>query len=91
VRLTRGFPVVGKVGNEQSLGIHYHDGVRGDEMNTVQLVYLLRPGVVQIFGYLNISEINLQKGRNNSPRISKKKAFYSGLHKFSEFSFMLVT
>jgi hypothetical protein len=79
VRLTRGFSVVREVGYEQSLGVHYYDGVRGDEMNTVQLVYLLRPGIVQIFGYLYISETNLQKGRTNSPWIivRNKKEMYS--------------
>jgi hypothetical protein len=68
VRLTRSFSVVREVGYEQSLGIHDYDGVRGDEMNPVQLVYLLRPGIVQGFGYLNISEINLQKGREQIHR-----------------------
>jgi hypothetical protein len=64
--LTRSFSIVREVGYEQSLRVHYYDGVRGDEVNPVQLVYLLRPGIVQIFGYLNISEIDLQKGRTTS-------------------------
>jgi hypothetical protein len=66
VTLTRSFSVVREVGYEQSLGVHDYDRIRGDEVNPVQLVYLLRPGIVQIFGYLNISEIDLQKERTTS-------------------------
>jgi len=59
--LTGCFTVVGEVRYEQSLCVNYNDWVRGHEMHPVQLVDLLGPGVVQVLGDLNISEIDLQK------------------------------
>jgi len=59
--LTRGFSVVREIRYEQSLCDHYNDGVRRNEMDSVESVDLLGPGVVKVLRNLNISEIDLQK------------------------------
>lgn len=59
--LTRCLPVVGEVGYEQRLCVHYDDGVRRHQVDSVQWVDLLGPGVVKVLRDLNISEIYLRK------------------------------
>jgi hypothetical protein len=59
--LTRGFSVVREVRYEQSLCIHYNDGIRRNEVDSVESADLLGPGVVKVLRNLNISEIDLQK------------------------------
>lgn len=59
--LTWGLSVIGEVRDEKGLSVHDHDVVGGNVVRSRKGSELLRPGVAEVWGYSDVTEVDLKQ------------------------------